>query len=198
MTNHLTMEKHIVNVYKNILFDIRKIGAISYLLNETATTQLVHSLVTSRLDYCNSTLLGLPQFQIKRLQKIQNIAAKIVLQQRKFDHVTPLLRSLHWLPINQRIVYKVLVIVFKWLHNKAPQYLQDLITLYKPSRTLRSSDSKMLLVTTKSRTVGYGNRAFYFKAPSLWNKLPEKLRCEKSFIKFKNLLKTHLFREAYG
>ena len=114
----------------------------------------------------------------------------------KNDHITPILYSLHWLPVVSRIQYKLICLVFRCLSGTAPTYLSSLLSLYKPSRSLRSQD-KHLLVVPKSRTVQYGNRSFANTAPVAWNKLPENLRNCSDLTSFKSQLKTHLFREAF-
>ena len=112
-------------------FHPRNIGAIRSHLIDSATASLVHSLITSRLDYCNSLLYGLPDNQLNRLQRIQNITARIVTRSPKHDHIPPVLEQLHWLPVRMRVLYKLLVLTYQALEGKGPSYLQDIIELYK-------------------------------------------------------------------
>ena len=112
------------------------------------------------------------------------------------DHITPVLRQLHWLPVRFRIMYKILLITYKCLHGLAPDYLTELIQEYKPSRNLRSS-SKMNLVTTSVSTASYGQRSFYYAAPELWNTLPLHIKNSKTVEQFKSSLKTYLFTIAF-
>ena len=192
----LTMDKHIKHVCKSTNFHLRNIGAIRNVLTDSSTEKLVHALITSRLDYCNSLLSGIPDSQINKLQRLQNNAARIVRRIGKYDHISPTLQSLHWLPVKQRIVFKTLLITYKALNGKAPRYLSDLLTQYKPSRSLRSADLH-LLETPKSRTKTYGDRRFAAMAPRLWNNLPINLRTASSVDVFKKHLKTHLYKIAY-
>ena len=136
----------------------------------------MHAFITSRLDYYNSLLAGSPSQLYARLQRIQNSAARLVSKTKKFDHITPVLIKLHWLPIPLRITYKLLLLVFKAQNNLGPCYLTELLTPYAPSRQLRSS-SKALLQPKKSKLVHYGDRSFSVLAPSLWNDLPLALCC---------------------
>ncbi|XP_046581762.1 uncharacterized protein LOC124289200 [Haliotis rubra] len=135
---------------KRAYFHIRNIGLIRRYLDQHSTIALVQAHVTSRLDYCNSLLFWLPNHLIKKLQQVQNTAARVVRRKRKFDNIQPVLQDLHWLPVRYRIQYKILVLVFLSLHNKAPDYLSSLLTRYHPPRTLRSCD-KFLLTVPSSR-----------------------------------------------
>lgn len=125
---------------------------IRHYLDTDSLLILVHAFITSKLDFCNSLLIGLPKCLLKRLQSVQNAAARLVSGSRKYDHISPVLHQLHWLPVDKRIIYKILLMVFKCLHNLAPSYLSNLIIKYTPNRALRSS-SKNLLVVPPSRTI---------------------------------------------
>ena len=150
------------------------------------------------IHYCT---IGLWQciavwFYISRLQRIQNNAARLVTGTSKYSHITPVLINLHWLPVAQRIQYKILLTVFKCLHGLAPVYLTELIVLYIPNRPLRSAGAN-LLVVPKSRTKSYGDRSFSVAGPTLWNSLPESIRVLDGLVAFKRQLKTHLFKVAF-
>ena len=110
-----------------------------------ATKSLIHAFITSRLDYANRILYGVPHAQMNRLQKIENFAARVIFKTRRFDHISPVLKEVHWLPISKRIEFKILVHTFNSIHQTAPSYLADVISPYTPSRTLRSSDGNLLL-----------------------------------------------------
>ena len=107
LDKHLTLQKHIKNVCKSASWGIYKIGEIRRLLDKASTERLVHAFVSSRLDYCNSLLAGLPISHISPLQRIQNSAARLITLSRKYDHISPVLRSLHWLPVHSRITFKI-------------------------------------------------------------------------------------------
>ena len=131
------------------------------------------------------------------MTRIQNAAARVLAGAKKFDHITPILKRIHWLPIQYRIKYKILLLVFKALHGKAPEYIMDMIKPLQHTRTLRSS-SKALLVVPRSRTVRYGDRAFSRAAPVLWNQLPFYIANCDNIDCFKTELKTYLFNIAFN
>ena len=158
---------------------------------------MIHSLVISRLDYGNGLLYGVPDKLLDKLQRVQNVAARVVVKASRYDHITPILKSLHWLPIRYRTEYKLLLLTFKALHHLAPSYLTDLLQLYHPTRTLRSS-SDSLLTARCARLRNYGDRAFCVAAPKLWNDLPLNIRECGSVHSFKRLLKTYFFKRAFN
>lgn len=128
-------------------------------------------------DYGNALLHGVCTSSLSRLQRIQNTVAKIITRTRKYDHITPVLVKLHWLSIEQRIQYKLLLQAFKALHRKSPFYIQELVHVYKPNRSL-PSESSMLLVQSRARNRSYGDRRFDVASSTLWNNLPQNLRLE--------------------
>ena len=192
----INMKKHISSVCSKAFLQLRNLYSIRRYLTPSATETLVHAFISSRLDYCNSLLLGLPDCDINKLQRVQNSAARLVTRTQKFNHITPVLVQLHWLPVRQRITFKVLLMAFKALNGLAPSYMCNMLEWYAPARSLRSSDSR-LLVVPKSKLVSAGDRAFSVTAPKLWNKLPCDVRNLTNVDSFKTALKTYLFREAY-
>ena len=139
----------------------------------------------------------LPKYQIQRLQSILNCAARLVKRHSKFDRASPLLFELHWLPVEQRITFKILLFVFKSLNGLAPFYLSDLISTYVPSRSLRSASLSLLHVPGSNQKT-YGDRAFAVAAPRLWNALPIQMRQPGTALDtFKRSLKTLLFKQAF-
>ena len=146
--------------------------------------------MTSRLDYANSLLYGASN--LNRLQKVQNFAARIITKSKRFEHITPILKQLHWLPVAERIVFKVLVHTFNCLHGTGPEYLSSLLKPHTSVRGLRSAQQNRLLEHLCKTT--YGLHAFINAAPHLWNRLPLDTLC---ISVFKNKLKSHLFVRYY-
>ena len=144
--NTVTMSFHINNIVKVAFYHLRNIAKIRKYINVTTAEVLVHAFINSKLDFCNSLLLGLPKYEINKLQSVQNAAARVIACLSKFDHISDTLKELHWLPVEQRIIFKINLICFKILNNLAPDYLVDLIHVYESSRYLRSSSDKWRLV----------------------------------------------------
>ena len=141
----LQMEQHVLNVCKTTYYQLHNIFRIRKYLTVGATRTLVHALVTSMLDYCNSLLFGIPERLIARLQRVQNTAARLITATPRVAHITPVRRELHWLPITHRINYKILLLTFKSLRGLAPEYLAELLQRYNPSRVLRSGSQDLLV-----------------------------------------------------
>ena len=131
------------------------------------------------------------------MQRVLNCAARVVARVPKYEHITPVLASLHWLPIPQRIEFKLLLLTFKALNGLAPSYLQELVHIYKPARPLRSQNETRITLP-KYRTKCYGANSFKVYGAITWNNLPVNIRNIDSLPCFKRAIKTHLFQNAYG
>ena len=192
----LCFESHIKNVIKIGYYHLRNIVKVLPFLSRADANKLVHAFIFSRLDYCNALLTGLPIRSTRPLQLLQNAAARALTRTRRRAHITPVLISLHWLPVRARIDFKVLLLVHKALHDKAPKYIIDMVKRYIPNRPLRSAGTERLLVP-QARTKTYGEASFSHYAPKLWNTLPEDLRKASSVDTFKRELKTYLFGHVF-
>ena len=193
--NHLSMHIYVLTICKLAYYELRRISSIRHFLSTSATKTLVCSFVLSRLDYCNSLLAGCPQYLIDKLQRVQNNAARLVLRARRRDHATPLLSSLHWLPIHSRIEYKICSLTYTSLFDSGPIYLSDLLHLYNPSRPLRSSsDTRILSKPPSFNTKTFGLRRFAQQSPLSWNSLPNNIRHSLTPLSFRSSLKTYLFK----
>ena len=192
----LSMSDFVNKKVSTCMYHLKAIAKIRRFLTLEATQSLVQAFVISRLDYCNSLLYGVSKQNIQKLQKVQNAAAKVVLQCHKFSRATPLLKQLHWLPVSFRIQFRILVHVFKSLNDSSPQYIKDLLATYNPARNLRSQ-SRLLLQENKVHNQ-YGSRAFANCGPKLFNALPESIKRSSSLSQFKKNLKTFMFRRAFN
>ena len=140
----MSMDKHVTNIRKNCFFYLRKIARIKEHLSTSDIQTSVHAFITSKLDNCNSLLYGLPKFLIDRLQTVQNCAARLVTGRKKIDHVTPLMKQLHWLPISLRIIYKIGLITYNGLTS---HYIKNMsVKPFTPLVNLRSSSKGFLTV----------------------------------------------------
>ena len=176
---------------------MRRISTIRHYLTFDATKTLVSACILSRLDYCNSLLAGYPQSLLKPLQQVQNSAAKLIFKARKSHHCTPLLKDLHWLPIEQRIKYKSACLCYNIISGTAPKYLSELFHLYVPSRSLRSSSDTRIFRIPHYKRKQHGGRAFATVAAQTWNSLPFSVRHSPSLSSFKTNLKTFLFQQYF-
>ena len=193
----VSMLPQVNSICKSAFFHLRNISRIRKYLSRTATERLIHAFVTSKLDSYNSLLYGLPKYCIQKLQSVLNAAARLLTYTSKYDHITPVLAELHWLPVEKRIIFKILLLTYKALHSQAPTYISELLVPYKPARTLRSS-SALLLKQHKYNLKNYGYRQFQVSAPCLWNSLPKSIKSTSSVNCFKSKLKTYLYEQSYS
>ena len=202
LDSKLSFDAHINTVCKTSYAHLRAISKIRRYISEENARSLVQALVISRIDSLNALLVGLPDRALKPLIRVQNTAARLITKTRKYDHISPILRKLHWLPVPQRIQFKVLIMTFKCVHGLAPGYLSDLLQIHVPNRSQRSIHQLQLIVPqpqySKFGKAKYFDRSFQASATKLWNELPTDLRCHDRLSTFRKALKTHLFRNAYG
>ena len=156
------------------IFHIRNIGQIRNLLSYNACSTIIHALISCRLDYCNSLLYNVPTHKIDRLQRLQNQCARILTKSQRREHITPVLKSLHWLKIQDRITYKILMLTYKSYYNIAPTYLCELISRRDSSVNTRlGADHHQLIMPPISKDCSntFLERSFIYAAPCEWNKL---------------------------
>ena len=171
LDQHLLLRKQINNICKGARYVIQKIGRIRPYLSQEVCERLVHAFISSKLDLCNSILYGLPVTELNKLQRVQNSAARLISRTPKSHYITPVLQQLHWLPVKDRISFKLLLLTFKALHGLAPIYISELIKPYNPSRSLCSSTLNYLSVP-KSNTATYGDRRMFLCCRSKTVELP--------------------------
>ena len=191
----LTFKEHVKQKCKSAMLNFIK--AIRPSITTAACHTLVLMLCISHLDYANTLLYGMTKKLKSRYQRIQNMCAKLILNKKKYDSTTECLRELHWLPIEQRIEHKILLITHKALNGQAPEYIQELIKIKTPCRQLRSGQLGRLLCIPSLQRETFASRSFSYAAPTLWNLLPQHLRNENSTPTFKKHLKTYLFNKAF-
>ena len=137
---------------RSTYFHIRSIGKIRNLLSYNAWSTIIHALISCRLDYCNSLLYNVPTHKTDRLQRLQNQCARILTKSPRREHITPVLKSLHWLKIQDRITYKILMLTYKSYYNIAPTYLCELISRRESSVNTRlGSDQHQLIMPPLSK-----------------------------------------------
>ena len=176
---------HVNTIAKGAFYHIRNISKIRKYISKSTTEILIHSFVSSKLDFCNSLLFGAQKRDIVKLQSVQNAAGRIIADLKKRDHITETLRGLHWLPVEEKIVLKINLITFKTLNGSGPRYLEDILKFYHQSRTLRSSRDHLRLEEPNFNMKTYGQRAFSVAAPRLYG--------TSSPLKFERVLRMLIF-----
>ena len=201
LDSHLSMKPHIQHVCRVSFYQLRQLRTIRKSLTLEACKTLIYAFVANRLDYCNSILFGINESEINLLQSVLRSAARLVMGKRKYDSISDDMRDvLHWLPIHQRIEFKICTFVYKCLHNIAPLYLREMLTPATGVDALRRNRSAGLnvLVAPRVNSVRFGGRSFAASGPKTWNSLPPNLRDPAiNFVTFKKKLKTFLFSQAY-
>ena len=192
------MINHISTVTRACYFHLRRICQAKRCLNEHCLRVLVQALVISRLDYCNSVLVGLPKSTLQPLTSVLHSAARVIKNLKPRDHITPPLQQSRWLPIQARITFKICLLMFNIFSGFAPQYMTSMVTQCSSitSRQGLRSASNGDFIHVRSH-LQFGNRAFSVVGPQTWNNLPEYIRRSKACRQFKTNLKTHLFALNY-
>ena len=174
------MNAHVSNIAQTCYFELHHLASIRRFLTSTAT--LVSAFASSRIDYCNSLLLGSTHDVTSHMQRIQNYAARVILHLSKSSSNTTHLKSLHSLPVNVRSTYKIACLCYHCHSSTAPSYVADML-LKMPShtRSTRSSSCTMPLLNRPAHSrEKLGDRSFYFASSSVWNSIPNDVRCAPS------------------
>ena len=178
MDKDLNINSHVSKILQTGFSALRQIRSIKKCLSYESLKILAVALILSRIDYCNTLLAGLPEKQLCRVQSLINTTARLITGNRKFDRITPVLKKLHWVKVRDRVLYKILLLIFKCRLGYGPKYISERlipISEIPERRKLRSSDSTNLYVP-KSKMSSIGKRRFEIEGPNLWNGLPEGLR----------------------
>jgi hypothetical protein len=198
----LSMKKHVDGVVRSCFYQLRQLRSIRRSVPTDAMRTLVHAFISSRVDYCNAVLYGVSSTVTRRLQAVLHAAARLITGVRRNDHITPTLRdTLHWLPVSQRITFKIALMTYDSIRGRSPAYFRDVCTpvVSVAARVrLRSADRGDMIVP-RTRTARYGPRSFRVSAPATWNRLPSQLKdININREQFKSSLKTWLFQRAYS
>ena len=192
----LSFDAHVTNVCRLCYCHIRALRHVRESLPADVTRTVACSIIGSRLDYCNSLLAGTSKSNLMKLQRVQNTLARVIVRQGKFDHITPVLKELHWLPIENRVTFKLATLTYSIKSMGQPVYLRDLLSDYEPVRILRSSSRRLLAVNVADTVLA--TRGFRHSAVAVWNSLPDNIRHAANTDIFKRNLKTHLFNSAFA
>ena len=160
-------------------------------INETAAKAGVHSMITSKLDYCNAILYGLLESTLKHFTRVQNLSACFISQHGEYEHITQVLKQLHWLPVYQRICYKVLILTFKSLNGQAPTYLEGLMKRRPMKRTRVDGNIDLVIPAIKHKS--FGGRSVGYGGPKLWNTLLKELKTCTNINAFKKFLEAFFY-----
>ena len=195
---NLTMKNQILNTVKVCHHHLRNIAFISKYLNEETLKLLIHNHIISRLDYCNSLYYGLPNVLLRKLQNIQNKAARLIRKISQRERITPVLIDLHWLPIKARIMFKICLLTYKALKFGEPKYLKEHLIPFELETNImiRHATDQHRLYEPRGNKSAIA-RTFWYSAPRLYNRLPTNVKNSESVSKFKKSLKTYLFEQCY-
>ena len=189
------MSDHVTALCRSGYYQLRQLRPVTRALPEAAAKTLVQVFMSCRLDYCNALFYGITDNLFRRLQSIQNAAARLLTGTRRRDHISPVLSRLHWLPVKQRVVFKLVILVFKSLRVESPSYLADNWEFIADSgrRCLRSADANALTVPLTYTRLG--DRSFSVAEPKVCNSLSAATLRKPNieFVQFKRLLKAFLF-----
>ena len=201
--SNFSFSDHVTQVIKSTRVHARDIYRICPLLDLNTSVLSANALVSSRLDYCNSLFLSLTDFELRRLQLVQNSLCRVVTRSSKYSHSTPQLKKLHWLPVKYRIQFKIGLITYKILIQGQPVYLRELIYPYTSFRNTRRSTPKLKFLHTPTfdckahKSVKLFSNSFSHYAPVLWNSFPFQIRNNPSVTSFRKHLKTHLLNSSF-
>ena len=192
----MQLDKQVTLTCKSAWYNLYQLSKIRKYLSHEQLQSVIQAFVVSKLDQNNALLIGSPKQLTSKLQSIQNAAAKLICGIKRYDHVKAPLQKLHWLPVEFRIKFKILLLCYKCMYDNGPAYLKELLIPYVPSRSLRSSSTNQLTIP-KTALKRYGDRAFSVAGPVLWNSLLVTVKDCQSVASFKRNLKTYFFKIAY-
>ncbi len=192
LDKNLEMTHHTNKIVSHCYKILKDIGRIRSVLSRKHTEILVHSVITSRLDYCNSLFFNMNKSNLEKLQKVQNAAARLVVKKRKSQSISEDIKELHWLRVESRIIFKILLLVYKSIQGTCSK---NLVLDYKQYNCRPEDFLKLQVKFAKTK---YGERTYDYFAPRLWNALPLHIRTEEKIEEFKKKIKTLLFQNTEG
>ena len=184
---NLDLNKHVSHIVSHCYKILKDIGRIRKNLEKNHIENLVHAVISTRLDYCNSLLVNIDKDNLHKLQKVQNSAARLVLGRRHRESARLALRELHWLNVDARITFKVLLLVFKSIKGQCSDNLSF------EFKNFNGRPDDFLLLKTPNFKTKHGKRIFAYSGSRLWNALPVDLRMVEDIETFKKRIKTLLF-----
>jgi len=196
----VAMKTHVTNTVRGCFSALCQIRSVRRSMPRHALVTLVQALVVSKVDYCNAVLVGILGYLQKQLQSVLNAAALLIYSAKNYDHITPLLRELHWLRVPERIQFRLCVLAYRCLTDTALQYLADTLSLSTNVAArchLRSADSWTLQLPSTRRTT-LGDRVFSVAAARAWNSLPPEIRNSDSLLTFRRMTKAYLFQLSFS
>ena len=187
LDRNMDLDKHVNFVVSHCYKILRDIGRVKKFMQRQHLEKIVHSVISHRLDYCNCLFVNMSKDNLFKLQKVQNSAARLILSKRRRDSASMMLRELHWLNIETRITFKILLLVHKVVRGRCSE---NLTITYKG---FNGRPGDMLLLETPTYKTKFGKRLFSYNGPRLWNALPVGIRTEDDTEKFKKMIKTLLY-----
>ena len=198
MDSKFKNDAYIKKICSTCFLYLQKIIKVWHLMDKKTAQVVVQTLVLSRIDYCNALMMGSAEYQINRLQRIQNMACRVICSVRKYKSITDHLKDLHWLQVQEWIAFKICIFMFKCFRNTAPEYLTGLIRFDRNHNRNLRSNLKHLAQVPRSTNVQTSMSGFSIVGHKLWNDLPVAVRVKENIKEFKAALKTLLFKESYN
>ena len=189
---NLSMTCHINKVVSHCYKILKDIGRIRSVLSQNHTEMLVHSLISHRMDYCNSLFYNIDKSNLEKLQKVQNAAARLIVRKRRRESISGTIKDLHWLRVESRIIFKILLLVYKSINGTSSKNIE----LEFKSHNCR--EKEFLMLKLHFYKTKYGKRTFKYNAPRLWNALPLNVRTAETVDSFKRMVKTILIQDTEG
>ena len=189
----LKNDAHINKICGTCFLYLQNIIKMQHLMDKKTAQVVVQTLVLLRNDYCNALMMGSAKYQFNKLQRIQNMACRVICSVKKYDSISNHLKDLHWLCVREQIVFKICILMFKCFRNTAPEYLTELIMFDSNHNRTLQSNLKLLVQVPRSTNVQTSNSTFSIVGPQLWNDLPVTAKVKENIKYFKAALKTHLF-----